>query len=231
MNHPELDQLSDFAEGVPVDADAREALERHLADCPACRGEVEWIRSLRDQALRLRGQEVPPPEGLWTKVEAGIRAREGVLDLDRARERRGGGWGRYALQAAAVLFLVALSSFAALAILRSGSEPSGAGPSVAGQEGPGAELRFASAVEEMESAYGPAIRELELALERDRGNLAPETVEVLEENLRIIDQAIRDALAALEADPGSSAATGLVGGMYETKLQVLQQAVRLAREA
>jgi hypothetical protein len=170
--------------------------------------------------------------------------RGGILEIGPERRRRGGAggggrsWFRPGLQAAAAVALVAVSAFLGLHLLRTGevvpgagSDP-GSGPAMAGELPTGTDdVRFAALVEEMEGAYGPAIRELERSLEEDRGNLAPETVEILEENLRIIDQAIRDALEALAADPGSSLAPSLLGGMYESKLQVLQQAVRLARSA
>jgi hypothetical protein len=252
MRHPESEQLSAFAEGRVQESRLREEVERHVADCAECLSEVEWIQELRTKARSLNAQEVPPPEGLWARVEAGIHASgrptsqasagdapPTTIDLAQARRGRGGGgggWTRYTLQAAAVLALTAISSFAALTLLRTGSGgadgPDGSAGTpalVAEGEAPGEAIRFVSAMEELESAYAPAIRELERALERDRGNLAPATIQVLEENLRIIDEAIRDALTALAADPGSSMATGLVGGMYETKLQVLQQAVRLAQ--
>ncbi len=252
MRHPESEQLSAFAEGRLQETRLREVVERHLEDCPDCRSEVAWIRELRTEALSLKSQEAPPPEGLWARVEAGIHASgrpasqgpagdapPATMDLSQARRGRrsgGGGWTRYTLQAAAVLALVAISSFTALTLLRTGNggvdDPDGSAGApalVAEREAPGGSVRFASAMEKLESAYAPAILELERALERDRENLAPATIQVLEENLRIIDEALRDALTALAADPGSSMATGLVGGMYETKLQVLQQAVRLAQ--
>jgi len=252
MRHPESEQLSAFAEGRVHEARLREEVERHMEDCAECRSEVEWIQELRREAQSLNAQEVPPPEGLWARVEAGVhgssrpasRGPDGnaspvTIDLAQARLARrggGGGWTRYTLQAAAVLAFAAISSLAALTLLRTGNggvgDPNGSAgaPALVGEgEAQGGSVRFASAMEELESAYAPAIRELEGALERDRENLSPATIQILEENLRIIDEAIRDALTALAADPGSSLATGLVGGMYETKLQVLQQAVRLAQ--
>jgi hypothetical protein len=252
MRHPESHQLGAFAEDRVQDARLQAEVERHLEDCSACRSEVAWIRELRTEAQFLNQQEVPPPEGLWARVEAGIHASgrpasrrspgdvspaiHDLLEARRGRRGGGGGWSRHTLQAAAVLALVAVSSFVALTLLRTGNDglndPNGSvgAPSlVAGGEAPGETVRFASTMAELESAYAPAILELERALERDRENLAPATIQVLEENLRIIDEAIQDALTALAADPGSSMATGLVGGMYETKLQVLQQAVRLAQ--
>jgi hypothetical protein len=208
MRHPESHQLGAFAEDRVQDARLQAEVERHLEDCSACRSEVARVEagihaSGRPASRRSPGDVSP--------------AIHDLLEARRGRRGGGGGWSRHTLQAAAVLALVAVSSFVALTLLRTGND---------GLNDPNGSVGAPSLVAGGES---PAILELERALERDRENLAPATIQVLEENLRIIDEAIQDALTALAADPGSSMATGLVGGMYETKLQVLQQAVRLAQ--
>jgi len=62
------------------------------------------------------------------------------------------------------------------------------------------------AVGAIESAWTPTLRELEQALLEGREELQPETLEVIEANLRIIDQAIHEAREALAADPASQGA-------------------------
>jgi hypothetical protein len=54
------------------------------------------------------------------------------------------------------------------------------------------------------AAYEPAMSDLEEEYQRRRDELDPETVQVVERNLAIIDVAIREASAALAADLGTT---------------------------
>jgi hypothetical protein len=239
MTHPNRDQLGAFAEGT-LEGERRTEMARHLESCAECREEVRWTRELRERARELPLEAVPAPDQ-WSRIEARIRASSRppaaeVVSIEAARRRKPRPvWGRNLVLAAAAVVLVALSSAITLTLARSGVDPTGPPVPVAGEpRAPGAPdggVVFASAVEEVEEAYGPAIRELEEALLQDRDRLSPETVEVIEENLRIIDRAIRDAREALAADPANPRATRMLNGMYETKVQVLQQAASLARGA
>jgi hypothetical protein len=78
-----------------------------------------------------------------------------------------------------------------------------------------------------ERSYQTAIADLQQALETKRGEMAPETVETLERNLRIIDAAIAESRAALEKDPNSRELTQMLGATYDAKVKVLRQAVEI----
>ena len=69
------------------------------------------------------------------------------------------------------------------------------------------------------------------ALDRRRDELSPETIQVVEENLQIINQAIHDAWAALESDPSQVGNGYLVASLYQRKVELLEQAVRLPAES
>ena len=60
--------------------------------------------------------------------------------------------------------------------------------------------------------------------------LAPETVRLIEENLGIIDEAIRQSLTALEATPLSVPLQQAVMTSYERKLDFLRQAAAITAE-
>ncbi|HET7461839.1 MAG TPA: zf-HC2 domain-containing protein, partial [Longimicrobium sp.] len=68
-----------------------------------------------------------------------------------------------------------------------------------GQAAPTAFAAFRPA----ERDYQSAIADLQRVLDGKRGQMAPETAETLERNLRIIDAAIAESRAALEKDPNS----------------------------
>jgi hypothetical protein len=53
-------------------------------------------------------------------------------------------------------------------------------------------------------------------------------VRVVEENLRIIDRAIAESRAALEADPNNVDLTHMLGGTYQQKIEMLQHAAQLS---
>lgn len=93
----------------------------------------------------------------------------------------------------------------------------------------GASASFAR-YEDAENQYASAISDLLAALEADRDRLAPETVRLIEENLGIIDEAIRQSLTALEATPLSVPLQQAVMTSYERKLDFLRQAAAITAE-
>ena len=73
-----------------------------------------------------------------------------------------------------------------------------------------------------ETALSDEIDELETLLDRRRGELEPETVRVVEENLAIIDAAVNQARAAVERDPGSGFLSGKLESALNKKVQLLR---------
>jgi hypothetical protein len=61
-----------------VDEDERERVERHLADCPRCRLEVEQHREV---AAQLAYVGAPAPDGVWDRVVASLEDAPPALDL------------------------------------------------------------------------------------------------------------------------------------------------------
>jgi len=68
--HPDA-ELSAYAAGSLTNDD-RARVERHLADCAACRAAVADFRVLRD---RLATTALAPPEIAWPRYRAELRAR------------------------------------------------------------------------------------------------------------------------------------------------------------
>ena len=65
---------------------------------------------------------------------------------------------------------------------------------------------------------------LAMVLERGREVLDPGTVRVLEENIRVMGGAIREAREALVQDPGSKVLRRLLSENLRTKLELLRHA-------
>ncbi len=240
--HPDPDLLARHAEEGTAAAESG-PLEAHLASCAECREEVAWIRRLRSEAAELP-RAVEPSRDLFPAIRARIAlgtAEQPERGAGRVVGRAAGRWSPIRLAAAAVV-LVALSSAITLQLARSGADieapgiTAGTEESAAGTpDGSGTAsggTRFASSGEEavgvIEAAWAPTLRELESALVEGRERLQPETLEVIESNLRIIDRAIREAREALAADPASQGAARSLNGMLETRAQVLRQVTLLA---
>lgn len=81
---------------------------------------------------------------------------------------------------------------------------------------------FAAEASRIEDAYGPAIQELQLLLASQ--DLAPETRAVLDENLAVIEEAIRESREAVAADPGASTALTGLRNLYDAKVHLLRTA-------
>lgn len=80
----------------------------------------------------------------------------------------------------------------------------------------------ARSVPPAEIALSNEIDELQGLLETRRAALEPETIRVVEENLAIIDAAVRQARAAVERDPGSGFLSGRLESALQKKVQLLR---------
>ena len=72
--------------------------------------------------------------------------------------------------------------------------------------------------------YDQATADLEAVLEKGRGVLDPETVRVLEESLRSIDEAIEEAGDALAQDPASPVLRRFFADNLRKKMDLLRKA-------
>jgi len=77
------------------------------------------------------------------------------------------------------------------------------------------------------ASYRDAVADLERVLESGRGTLRPETMRVIEDNLRVIDAAIAQADSALRRDPGSAYLNQYLAETMQRKLKLLRRAVEI----
>lgn len=78
-----------------------------------------------------------------------------------------------------------------------------------------------------ETVYDQEIARLQDMLDRRRAELDPATTVVLENNLRIIDRAIRDSRLALARDPASGFLTDQLTMALDKKLQLMRTVAKL----
>jgi hypothetical protein len=172
-------------------------------------------------------REILPERNLWPGIQKAITDSKVVHARFEARSeataRTSFGWRRFGLVAAAAMLLIVASSGITAYLLRSpAANPAGtidgrADFEIVAWEG------FVAAEQE----YQRVTDELLGALEAQRDELAPETVEVVERNLALIDQAIGEARAALERDPANTKLVHKLTDMYRTRVTFLEQMSQL----
>jgi anti-sigma factor RsiW len=193
--------LDAFADGS-LSATEHAGVARHLAECPECRREVDQLRSLLVAARGLPRDIAPPPH-LW----AGIETRLGPME----KARPGRLPGRYRVLLAAAAAAILMVTGGALATWWQGRAQPAA---------------FAAE----RARYEEATAQLATALASSPTGLSEPARLVLERNLRIIDDAIREAEAVLDTEPENSALAGMVLARYEQRLELLRRAVAAGRQ-
>ncbi len=159
------------------------------------------------------------------------------IDADATKRRRQPypWWSGQGLKlaAAAVALIVVTSAVTTVLVRDQAGNRDDAAATVAGaaiNEDPS--VMEATFVRDMdvENQFSSAIADMVAALEANRDQLPPETVQLIEENLRIIDEAIQHSLAALESAPQSLPLQQAVMTSYERKLDFLRQAAAITAE-
>jgi Putative zinc-finger len=233
--HP-LTDLSDYLDG-DLDAAARAAIDAHLAGCAECRAAVADLTALRRAATAWRDADAAPAPDLWPGIAARLTGpREVAPGASGAPlravprlawyQRR---WSVGVPELAVAAALVAAVSGALLWPRATPPAPAAAGPVAVtaeadafdGDAGEVVPVNFADA------QYDAAVVDLERVLLEQRERLDPRTVIVLERNLRIIDDAIREARQALATDPANTLLNAHLAGARQRKLDLLRRAAQI----
>lgn len=214
--HPWTDRLSDYLDGELSDVE-RAALQRHLAACPACTAMLADLTRVVMRARSLAGEE--PPRDLWAGIAARIGTKGPSVPVPPISSRRRPTFSWPQLAAAAVAIAVGSGGVTWWAT-RAGESPTPSLP-VAQPNAP------TPAVAAMTTRYDAAVADLERVLAAGRSTLDTSTVRVLEQNLTLIDRAIRDAERALAADPGNAYLNAHLARTMRQKIDLLRQAASL----
>jgi len=238
--HP-LDLLSGYLDG-DLDAGARRDIDRHLAGCAECRAVVADLETVRQAASAWAKRADAPAPDLWPAIASRLTGpRESAsspgdggaasviaITSHPAWYRRRFSLGLPELAAAAAL--VAAVSGALMASRPGVSSPAASTGSPAPVV---AEVEYDSAGVEAvpasfaDAQYDAAVIDLERVLLEQRERLDPRTVVVLERNLRVIDDAIREARQALAADPANALLNAHLAGARQRKLDLLRRAASI----
>jgi putative zinc finger protein len=225
------DQLSDYLDDELAPTE-RAAIEAHLRDCQACSDVLNDLKRVVAQAQTLEAR--PPRAELWP----GVAAR-----IDRTAQPRRFSFTLGQLAAAAAL-LMAISGGAAWQVAdrsakasrstESGPLADAARSAPFGRPSPpleregSAERSAVAPVSFADAQYDAAVADLEKAVRAGRGRLDKATIDIVEHNLQIIDQAITQARDALAADPANSYLSSHLVEARRRKLDLLRRAAALA---
>lgn len=217
---PWVDRLSEYVDGDLDDVTTRQ-LEAHLAACAEC-------RATRDELMRVvaRAQRVGyrrPERDLWSRIEAQVEPHglDPAIATIRPRHVTMSVWR---LAAAAAIVATLAGGLAWIVATRgSGGAITVVQDTTTAQPASPAAPPTALAV----ASYREAAADLQRAFEAGRGTLRPETMRVIEENLRSIDVAIAQADSALRADPGSRYLNQYLAETMQRKLKLLRRAVEI----
>ncbi len=218
MSEHVTERLSAYLDG-DLDAPDREAVERHLAVCRECSAVLEDLGRVTRAAGALEDRE--PATDLWPGIAGRLESRPRIVPIDAARLRAHRRFSFTMPQlAAAAIALIVLS---AAAVWWGSPRPGDVAldrPAV----GSAPETTGIPVSLEADPAYSDALTDLERAFEASRDRLDPSTVATVERNLAIIDEAIRQTVEALKADPGSTFLYDHLERSRRQKLDVLRQA-------
>lgn len=231
MHEEWTDKLSDYLDGELPEPEHR-AVAQHVAGCVACARTLDEIRSV--VAAAQSAAPIDPPADLWRGIAERLAAPESVRPVLKRPPAPGRRISFTIPQiAAASVVLALLSGWAAIRLIpQNGSAvPGTSNADVQARPGSGTSADVALATVSFDDTeYDAAVAELERALQAGRGRLDPTTVEVVEENLTIIDEAVDEARRALAEDPANGYLSGYLVETRRRKLDLLRHAAALTEE-
>jgi negative regulator of sigma E activity len=218
------ERLSDYLDGDLAPAE-RAACDAHLASCQECRTALEEIQLVA--SLAQTDEDVLPAHDLWPGILARIESPR-VVDF-AARGPRRISFTLPQLALAASLLIAVSAGVAYVATGRVASRPTSSQetPIQAMAEPmmpPSADITPANFAD---AQFDRAVTDLERVLVEQRDELDPRTVMVIERNLAAIDEAIRQARAALESDPANPFLNSHLADSRRRKIDLLRHATTL----
>lgn len=219
MNREEsYERVDDYVDGL-LGAGARKAFEASMARDKDLRGEVEALRELKRQTRELPAS-VLPERDLWPAIKAKIDQPATIIDFGIFRGPRNRYSPlRYIVAAAAMVLLM----IGVRAIVEMGSAKEDLPLRPVAAEDP--------EVNRIEQEYASAKEELMHELRVREATLAPETLSIIEENLTIIENAVRDISMALAENPENIELKRMLHTAYQSEVNLLYQVVRMAGES
>ncbi len=220
MNTPNWDYLlNDYVDGK-LDAAAAHALEAELGRNPELQAEESALRALL-LSVKSLPLDLAPPTDLW----AGIESRVKNTSTAQFPRQEGRGWGDsiwMRLGAIAAAALVTLGGLHLFLNPRTDKLVDRVIPPTQAM----AEM-LSREVADSEEEYVQSKALLMNALEEQREHLNPETLALIEENLKVIDDAVEEIRVAIQDDPENPRLVKMLVATREKELNFLEEMVRV----
>ncbi|NNG15916.1 MAG: zf-HC2 domain-containing protein [Gemmatimonadales bacterium] len=213
------DRLHDLVDGLLPESE-RPDVEQHLTVCAECRERLERLQDLLGKA-GAAPRAIAPPGDWWPAIRETIDQRK-VISLGQGGNRSGVSrpwWTRAAGLAVAAILLVAATATVTAVLVRQDPAPepiavdAGVAPNVGTP-------RLAAII----ANYEGLSQQLLVDFETQRSALPPEAVAQVEQNLAVIDAAIREIVGVLETEPDNETLLELLTTSYRQKVAVLEHA-------
>ena len=184
------------------------------------------MRQLRTRARAWAAEDHAPTRDLWSGVAPSLEARPapGGARILPWYQRR---WSVGIAELAVAASLVAAVTAGVMWRRGPAAAPvadAGQAPVLAQSEPEGTPDGAITTVSFADVQFDAAVADLERVLRDQRDLLNPRTVLVLERNLQVIDEAIREARAALENDPANALLNAHLANARQRKLNLLRRA-------
>lgn len=222
------ERLSEYLDG-DLSAEETTACEAHVAQCANCRTILAELRQVIGAAKADVDQF--PVTDLWPDVLSRIAAVDTAPSAQRrgaVRKSRSYSFTLPQLALAASLLIAVSAGVAYVAAGRGSLPPAVQEDPIQAQAEPllppSAEVERANFAD---AQYDQAVADLEKILLDMRDELDPRTIVVIERNLAAIDQAIREARTALDADPANTFLNSHLVDARRKKLDMLRRATMI----
>jgi hypothetical protein len=223
------DHLADYLER-DLDEGMRARMELHSHHCASCASMLADMRALTVSAAKL--PQLTPSRDLWAgiaeRIETPVVALNpsGEVFAQRAPRR---GW-RGARMALAAAGLVAVTATVTYELTSRASAPTTT-PVRVSRGAPDSPATIPVDRPTAEQTYDSEITRLREVVNQRTSQLDPATVEVLEKNLKVIDDAIAQCKDALRSDPNSRFLIESLNDALESKVLLLRKAASLPAKA
>lgn len=219
----DLALLQDLVDGE-LEGEAKAEVERHSRECLVCRRELMDLRSLLAEARSLP-ESIEPGRDLWPEIETGLeRGGKRRIFSGPARRRRRVAHPLYWAAAALAALALAWPLATRLGNQEASPAPSRIETATVPASGTASEALLAAADQaRSEDGVLRTHRDLLEVLAVRQGDLEPETLATVKENLRLIDEAIGEIRSALAENPGNRQLSLLLASQYRQEVNVLRQ--------
>ena len=226
------DRLSEYQDDE-LSAQDRAECDAHLAVCALCRTVLSELRAVTTAAHT--DPDVMPKADLWPGILSRLEPPAArVIDFAPQAGRRTPKRISFTLPQLALAASLLIAVTAGVAYLAMGRVTTQPTTTVAAETPiqavaeptipPSSDVVLANFAD---AQFDRAVMDLEQVLVEQRDELDPATVMVIERNLKAIDEAIRQARAALAADPANPFLNSHLADSRRRKLDVLRHATTL----